>query len=177
MIRADTTPTEFSLLADRITEGLELPDWYYTLRHNVYENCVRPSRYLEYVLDRRDWLVPRPRLTLCTWRNQLGNLKVAWEPTLDHSFLPPDERAEFSNALLTDCHSGRNELMWIKEPRLGRTADERVRQAATLLCRALVRRHELLVEELEENFFLTRAGSLVVQTTDDGFADGVVVNG
>lgn len=139
----------------------------------MYENCISPSRNLGYILDKKDWLVERPRLRLCTWRNQLGNLKVAWEPTIDHSWLRPGFSPEFSDALLTDCFHGRNELMWIKQPRLFSVKDERVGHAATLLCLALLRGYEQLVERLRVHFELEQAGALIMKTDQKGFASSI----
>lgn len=157
--------------AERATLGLELPDWYYGLQHLVYENCSRRPQGLDYLLDRREWKAPRPGVTLRCWKNQLHNIKVAWVPTLDH--LGGASPSEFSDALLSDCFHGRNELMWIKSPVVGATRDDRVRHASTALCAALVARFQSIATELQGHFDLRLVGGLVLASGNDGFARGV----
>ena len=140
----NTTPVALLSLAKREVEGLQLPDWYRTLRSNVEQNCLTPSRSLRMLLDADNWLVARPRIKLVTKRNQLGNLKTTWEPVVER--WPPSSGAtlELSHILLNLFEYGQNELMWIKEPWIGITQDEAVTRAANMLTRALLLHHSWL---------------------------------
>lgn len=167
------SPEALIASAERATLGLDLPDWYYGLHHLAYENCSRRPQGLDYLLDGREWRVPRPRVTLRSWKNQLHNIKVASVPTVNHT--DGVSPSELSDGLLNDCFHRRNELMWIKGLVVGPTKDDRVRHASTALCAALVARFHSIEIELKAHFDVRLDGRLQMVSGNDGFARGIRV--